>query len=373
MARKIPGRALDSNTSITVNAISFGSNVTVNTTSVALGNSTVNTVINSTSVSVAGGATFSGNLMPSANITYDIGNTTMRWRDLYLSGATINLGGATIQTDSNSGAIAIIPKPTADKPNPTATIFSANGDVSTATSSAGALTAAAIGEKVAGGDTKFLPRSGGLLSGDLLFGNNTVNATINSTSVSTVKLNVGSDVFVNTSTIHLGNSTVNTVIHTTGFTGNGAGLHSVNAATLDGNTVANILTAANTAANTLANAAYTNAITYSGNAAQAFSNAATRADSAYSNAITYAASNTYVNSTFLLLTGGTITGTITVGNSTVNSVVNSTAASLGNTTINGFVNVSSNLTVTSVAAPMFHCCGMKQLINGHLQQMVQLM
>ena len=124
MARKIPGRALDSNTSITVNAISFGSNVTVNTTSVALGNSTVNTVINSTSVSVAGGATFSGSLMPSANITYDIGNTTMRWRDLYLSGATINLGGATIQTDSNTGAIAIIPKPTVATPNPVAVVVS---------------------------------------------------------------------------------------------------------------------------------------------------------------------------------------------------------------------------------------------------------
>ena len=138
-------------------------------------------------------------------------------------------------------------------------------------------------------------------------------------------MNVGSNVFVNTSTIHLGNSTVNTVIHTTGFTGNGAGLHNVNAATLGGNTVANILTAANTAANTLANAAY-------------------------SNAVSYAASNSYVNNTFLPLAGGTLTGAITVGNSTVNSVVNSTSASLGNTTINGFVNVSSNLTVTSVAA-----------------------
>jgi hypothetical protein len=155
--------------------------------------------------------------------------------------------------------------------------------------------------------------------------NTQANVIVANVVVAGISVNIGSSLAANSSTIHLGNSTVNTVIHTTGFTGNGAGLHSVNAAALEGNTVANILTAANTAANTLANAAY-------------------------SNAVAYAASNTYVNNTFLPLAGGTLTGAITVGNSTVNSVVNSTAASLGNTTINGFVNVSSNLTVTSVAA-----------------------
>ena len=92
----------------------------------------------------------------------------------------------------------------------------------------------------------------------IAFGNSTVNTIVNSSVIT-----VSNNVTVNSSTIHLGNSTVNTVIHTTGFTGNGAGLHSVNAAALEGNTVANILTSANTAANTLANnyaaSAYTNA------------------------------------------------------------------------------------------------------------------
>jgi hypothetical protein len=42
-----------------------------------------------------GTATF-GNLIPSANVTYDLGSETARWKDLWLSGDTINLGGSTI-------------------------------------------------------------------------------------------------------------------------------------------------------------------------------------------------------------------------------------------------------------------------------------
>ena len=125
-------------------------------------------------------------------------------------------------------------------------------------------------------------------------GNSTINATVNSTAV------IVGNVTITSSQITVGNSTVNTVIGQTGsLSGNGALLSSVNAIALQGNSVNDILIAANTAANTLANAAYTNAIQYSGNAAQAFSNAATRADSAYTNAVAYAASNTYVNNTFL--------------------------------------------------------------------------
>jgi len=41
-------------------------------------------------------ANISGNIVPSQNITYDLGTPTLRWRDLYLAGQTIDLGGATI-------------------------------------------------------------------------------------------------------------------------------------------------------------------------------------------------------------------------------------------------------------------------------------
>lgn len=44
---------------------------------------------------------FDTNLIPSANVTYDLGNTTHRFRDLYLSGSSIKLGGITLQESGN--------------------------------------------------------------------------------------------------------------------------------------------------------------------------------------------------------------------------------------------------------------------------------
>jgi len=42
---------------------------------------------------------FDGNIIPSANVTYSLGNVTNRWKDLYLSGNTIFLGDSTITTE----------------------------------------------------------------------------------------------------------------------------------------------------------------------------------------------------------------------------------------------------------------------------------
>ena len=47
-------------------------------------------------LSVPGTGIFTGNLLPSANITYDLGSPTQRWRDLYLANNTIYLGNSTI-------------------------------------------------------------------------------------------------------------------------------------------------------------------------------------------------------------------------------------------------------------------------------------
>jgi hypothetical protein len=45
---------------------------------------------------------WAGNIIPAANITYDLGNTTNRWRDLWLSNSTIYLGSATISAEGNT-------------------------------------------------------------------------------------------------------------------------------------------------------------------------------------------------------------------------------------------------------------------------------
>jgi hypothetical protein len=47
-----------------------------------------------------GNLTVPGSIIPTANVTYSLGNVTNRWKDLYLSGNTIFLGDATITTES---------------------------------------------------------------------------------------------------------------------------------------------------------------------------------------------------------------------------------------------------------------------------------
>jgi len=52
-------------------------------------------------------------ILPSANETYDLGSASLRWRDLFLSGDTINLGGTKLSKDS-SGNLEI--KDSSDNP-----------------------------------------------------------------------------------------------------------------------------------------------------------------------------------------------------------------------------------------------------------------
>ena len=45
---------------------------------------------------------FDGSIMPSANVTYDLGSNSYRWRDLWLSGSTIYIGNANISVTNNT-------------------------------------------------------------------------------------------------------------------------------------------------------------------------------------------------------------------------------------------------------------------------------
>jgi len=92
-----------------------------------------------------------GNIVPTANVTYNLGNSTNRFKDLFLSGNTIDLGGAQIKTDVTSGAIAFVPPATVAEPNPTALVISSTGGISTATTTNGVLTANAINVAAATG------------------------------------------------------------------------------------------------------------------------------------------------------------------------------------------------------------------------------
>ena len=164
----------------------------------------------------------------------------------------------------------------------------------------------------------------------IFIGNSTVNTTIIAGNVDLqgTQLRVGNvvvngnqlvlgNVTITDTTITVGNSTVNSVISSNGsLVGNGALVTSVDAASVGGNTAATL---------------------------RSYSD--TKASDAYNNAVTYAASNTYVNNTFLPLAGGTLTGALTV-NATANVVANLAA---NNVTIRGDLQIDGNLVVSGTS------------------------
>jgi hypothetical protein len=64
------------------------------------GTVTTNAQPNITSVGTLTGLTVSGDILPGANVTYNLGSPTSRWKDLYISGNTINLNGSTISSNA---------------------------------------------------------------------------------------------------------------------------------------------------------------------------------------------------------------------------------------------------------------------------------
>ena len=66
------------------------------------GTVTTNAQPNITSVGTLTGLVVSGNITPNANITYDLGNNTNRFKDLYLAGNSIILGAQTISANATN-------------------------------------------------------------------------------------------------------------------------------------------------------------------------------------------------------------------------------------------------------------------------------
>jgi hypothetical protein len=74
--------------------------LTTTTTVTAISNSGGNAVVapNPTAAEVI----ITGDLIPSSNVTYDLGNTTNRWNELFLAGNTITLGNTVIKNTSGN-------------------------------------------------------------------------------------------------------------------------------------------------------------------------------------------------------------------------------------------------------------------------------
>lgn len=123
---------------------STGNNVTI-----LSANSSVAGLLSAETQTIAGNKTFTGtitysgtidsDLIPELDITYDLGTANNRWRDLYLSGNTINLGDAQIKADEATGTIALIPPVTVDNPHPKAMVLNARGRMQMLDTTAGAI------------------------------------------------------------------------------------------------------------------------------------------------------------------------------------------------------------------------------------------
>jgi len=58
--------------------------------------------LNANNYSISNIANIGGNLIPNANVTYDLGSSTFRWKDLWLSNSTIYLGDTVISATGNT-------------------------------------------------------------------------------------------------------------------------------------------------------------------------------------------------------------------------------------------------------------------------------
>jgi len=81
------------------------------TTLSSSGAATLNSLVTTTSANVGGnlivgaGSTFSGDLIPSANVTYNLGSSTNQWKTLWISGSTIQIGGVAVTAAPATGVV----------------------------------------------------------------------------------------------------------------------------------------------------------------------------------------------------------------------------------------------------------------------------
>ena len=92
------------NANVAVFLASYGSNSINTTGNISAGNLVINRISSddSTFVFVKDGLDVGGDILPTDNVAYDLGSTTRRWKDLWLSNSTIYLGNSTISANATS-------------------------------------------------------------------------------------------------------------------------------------------------------------------------------------------------------------------------------------------------------------------------------
>ena len=92
----------------TSNVVVSGGNVSANiiTGNTLAGSLTTAAQPNITSTGTLAGLVVAGNITPSANVTYNLGNNTSRFNDLYLAGSTVYIGAQTISANATNVIIS---------------------------------------------------------------------------------------------------------------------------------------------------------------------------------------------------------------------------------------------------------------------------
>jgi len=126
---------------------------------------TSNTGVTNSNIAVTAYANITtGSVLPGANVTHDLGSSTQRWKDLYLSGTTIYLGGATISSPNANTLIFT---------NPAGASFSVTGTTAGQASSQFGNLSAGSGVASTSATTGALQVTGGAgITGNLYVGGN---------------------------------------------------------------------------------------------------------------------------------------------------------------------------------------------------------
>lgn len=223
-------------------------------------------------LAVPGNSTFTGNILPSANVTYNLGSPTHRWQDLYLANNTIYLGnstisaatgniilssadGATLEVTGNSNVTTIV--------NGNSNIsVNANGNVTTSVAGvANVLVVTDTGTTVAGNVA-----ATGVKTDNLYYANGTAWNLGQDPGGSNTQIqfnnngNFGASANFTFDTATNNLSVSGNIVSSTGaIYGNAAGLTNIPGANITGNISGNISNAAHaTTANTVVDAAQPN-------------------------------------------------------------------------------------------------------------------
>jgi hypothetical protein len=121
--------------------------------------------------------TIKGNVLPSANVTYDLGTSTQRWKDLWLSNSTIYLGNA--QISANATAVTIT--------NPAGGNTVLQGATPSITGNTVSVSGNITGDNILAGGV--ISATGNITGGNVLGGAN-VNATTHTGTTVSVTANV---------------------------------------------------------------------------------------------------------------------------------------------------------------------------------------